>query len=364
MTTLIINDLHEGVQRSGGTTVQSAAALREFAHENHRKLLGIAKQHAVERVIVNGDLTDEYDIPLSDAIQILVDTREFMLENPAVEMIWAEGNHDLSKDSSRLGTVGFLGRILESMFPGRFTLVEKPQSFEGGVHIIPHLANQALFDEALANVPEGTRYLLLHCNFDNTFAGQQDHSLNISREQAKNLARRGMQIILGHEHQGRTLMGNKVIIVGNQFPTSIADCLRRDDAQKDGKKYCLLIDGDNVRQIETWNPDQEPDGWYAEVDWRDLRGLSEEGRGFIRVSGTASALEASDVIREISWFRQRSASYVITHAVKVEKPDGMEDLPDSLEDIQRVDVLQILYGMLEPEQANKIRELRGEAVPA
>lgn len=360
MKTFVINDLHEGVQRAGGTTPGSAATLREFAHDNHRRLLQRAAVLPVKRVIYNGDLTDEYNIPLTDAIEIFCTVREFMDDNPGVEMIWAEGNHDLSKDSTRLGTVAFLGKLLEGIYPGRFFLVEKPTAFGDGIYIIPHLANQEMFDAALAAVPEGTHLLFLHCNYDNAFAGQQDHSLNISRDQAKELKQRGIKIIMGHEHQGRELMGGNVVIVGNQFPTSVSDCLGKADAQRDGKKYCLLIDEyGTIEKIETWSADQEPDGWFAEVDWRELRNTTETGRGFIRVTGTATAIEAADVIKEISWFRQRSQSYVITHAVKIEKPEGMEDLPDSLEDIKAVDVMELLYGMLEPEQVAALKKLRG-----
>lgn len=360
--TLNINDLHLGVHRAGGTTVQSAMALRRFAHDNHRKLLGIAAERKVKRVVYNGDLTDVYDIDLTDAIDIFADTRDFMVANPDVEVVWGEGNHDLSKDSSRMGTVAFIGRILQSMFPDRFKLVEQPTMLDDGIYMVPHLANQEIFDAALEAVPDGTKYLFLHCNYDNTFAGQQDHSLNITRDQAKALKRRGITVILGHEHQGRVTMGGEVIIVGNQFPTSISDCLSKGEAQRDGKKYCMLIGEDFSREmIPTWDPDQEGDGWFAEVDWNDLRDTTETGRGFIRVTGTATALQAADVIKEISWFRQRSASFVITNAVKTEKPEGFEDLPDAIEDIQQVDVLAILYGMLEPEQTAKIKSLRGEA---
>lgn len=361
MKTLNINDLHEGVLRSGGTTLSSAVALREYAQQRYRDLLAIAAREKVDRVIVNGDLTDTYSIPLGDAIDVFVTTREFLEANPATEMVWAEGNHDLSKDSSRLGTVGFLGQLLQNFYPGRFFLVDAPTTFDN-VHIIPHLANQQLFEAALDAVPDGTQYLFLHCNFDNTFAGRQDHSLNLPRERAKALTKRGITIVLGHEHQGRRMMAGKLIIVGNQFPTSVSDCLAHDDAQKDGKKYCLLLeDGAEPRAIETWSQDQEGDGWFGEVDWRDLRDTTESGgRGFVRVTGTATAAEAADKVREISTFRARSSAFVVADAVKVEKPEGMEDLPDSIEDIQAVDVMALLYGMLEPEQAAKIRELRGE----
>ena len=45
MKTLVINDLHLGVQRSGGTTIASASELRAYGHRKHRELLEIGRAH-------------------------------------------------------------------------------------------------------------------------------------------------------------------------------------------------------------------------------------------------------------------------------------------------------------------------------
>lgn len=359
MRTLIVNDLHLGVQRSGGTTIASASALRAWAHEQHRRLLDLVVPWGCERVIVNGDLADQYDIPLGEGLDVLQTAKDFLSANPYVKLVWSLGNHDLSKDSARLGIVAFLGAILEGWFPGRFRLVREPTALDGDVYIIPHLANQELFDLALSRVPDGTKYLLLHCNYDNTFAGAQDHSLNVSRAQVKDFKERGITVILGHEHQGRTMLGGALQIVGNQFPTSVADCLSHGDAQKDGKKYALVVGGGlDLQKVQTWGPD-DADGWFAECDWRELKEVSEDGRGFIRVVGEASAAEAAMVIKEISAFRQRSQSFVVTNAVKIEGVEASGEELVTQEDIRQIDVIALLLELLDEPQAAKVCELLG-----
>lgn len=357
MKTLVVNDLHLGVQRSGGTTRTSADELREWGHQMHAKLLNIAVEEGCTDVIVNGDLSDVYDLPLAQALEIYSVVDEFLTRCPTIRLHWALGNHDLSKDSSRLGTVAFIGAILSAKYPN-FYLVSSPQPVCVGVYILPHVPNQDLFDLELSRVPEETQWLFLHCNYDNTFATQADHSLNLSREQAKELKARGIKMVLGHEHQGREALGGHVIIVGNQFPTSVADCLPHGDAQKDGKKRALIIDhsAGTHEYVTTWDPDSE-DGWYAEVDWRELKDVVEEGRGFIRVVGDASAAESSEAIKAIAAFRQRSKSFVITNAVKVEQVEGMEDIAESIEDIRTVNVISLLMEMLDPQQRAKVEEL-------
>lgn len=347
----VFNDLHLGVQRTGGTTPQSAGELRAYAHKMHAQLLTFAEDGDV--VLINGDLTDQFNIDLGQAIEIYATAAEFMTQRPGVKLIWAVGNHDLSKDSSKLGTVAFLGSLLESQFDGRFSLVTKAQMVIDGFYVIPHVANQALFDLELERVPDEAKVVFLHCNYDNTFACAADHSLNLSRDQAKVLVKAGKFVVLGHEHQGRTMMGDKVVITGNQFPTSVSDCLSHGDAQKDGTKYALamnLSDPSDMELLPTWSADDRVGG-YAEIDWRQASSAP-SNLGFIRVAGTATTEEAAEVVKVISTLRQTHKAFVITNAVKVEGVDG-EDAPQvSIEDIKAVSVIELLMGMLdEPQQA-------------
>lgn len=350
---LVINDLHLGVQRTGGTTNASAAALRAYAHEKHTGLLDLAGDN--DTVIVNGDLADTYDIPLAEALHIYSAAYEWLSRGSGL-LVWALGNHDLSKDSSKLGTVAFIGRLLEAQFPAnRFRLIGAPTALTDEDYILPHVANQDIFDLELSRIPDTAKRVYLHCNFDNAFAGQADHSLNLSRDQAKALTKRGVTLILGHEHQGRALMGDKVIIVGNQFPTSVSDCLRHGDAQADGHKYALLVDGEDMELVPTWSPRDKVGGYY-EVDWRDVT-AAPAGQHFIRVSGTAEAHEAADVIKTIATLRQKSEAFVITNAVKVDGVAGDDLIAESIEDIKSVNVIDLLLEMLDPEQRVVIQNL-------
>lgn len=352
----VFNDLHLGVQRTGGTTTQSADSLRAYTHDKHAQLLSLAGNGDV--VLVNGDLTDTFNIDLGQAIQVYATAAEWLQQTPGAELIWAVGNHDLSKDSAKLGTVAFLGSLLRSQFGDRFTLVTKPQMVRGRFYVIPHVANQDLFELELGRVPDNAEVVFLHCNFDNVFACAADHSLNLSREQAKVMTKAGKFVVLGHEHQGRTMMNDKLIITGNQFPTSVSDCLAHGDAQKDGHKYALAInlsDSSDMELIPTWSPTDKVGG-YAEVDWRRLAEAPAH-LGFIRVVGTAATAEAAEVIKAISTLRQTHKAFVITNAVKVDAVDG-DDLPEvSLEDIKAVSVIEILMGMLDEDQQAVVQNL-------
>lgn len=351
MKTLVISDLHLGVQRSGGTTQASAAALREWGHQQHRRLLNLSVTHGCDKVVINGDLSDVYDLPLGQALEIYIVADEFLTANPDKSLVWALGNHDLSKDSSRLGTVAFVGALLKSKH-SRFHLMSGPQTLWDGAYVIPHVANQDLFELELSRVPEGTRWLLLHCNYDNTFAMAADHSLNLSRDQAKGIKARGVTMVLGHEHHQNEALGGNVLVVGNQFPSSISDCL-----DSKGKRALILDHSKGVHSfIPTWTPD-DADGWYAEVDWRDLKDVEEEGRGFIRVGGDATAAEATEAIKAISTFRQRSQAFVVTNAVKVEQAEGLEELASSIDDIRNVNVISLLLDQMDDKQRAAIEKL-------
>jgi hypothetical protein len=111
-----------------------------------------------------------------------------------------------------------------------------------------------------------------------------------------------------------------------------------------------------IDYIQTWTPD-DADGWYAEVDWRELSAVEEEGRGFIRVNGPATAAESAEAIKAISTFRQRSQSFVVTNAVQVEQAEGLEDIASSIEDIRSVNVIELLLDLLEPAQRETVQKL-------
>lgn len=351
MKTIVINDLHLGVTRSGGTTQSSMLALRDYGHTQHRWLLWNAEDG--DTVIVNGDLADQYDIPLGQALEIYGVAADFLRAKPKCRLVWAVGNHDLSKDSSKLGTVAFLGALLEAAFLSRFDLMVKPGALDSTTWVIPHVANQDMFDMELTRIPDNVKNLLLHCNYDNEFAGQMDHSLNLSRRQAKVLKDRGITMIFGHEHQQKTSLGGAVVVVGNQFPASVSDCLNNES-----KRLVKILEDGSLEFVNTWSVDSEV-GYYKEVDWRDVATFMHAPAGFIRVSGNATGEEAADVVKAISALRQRSEAFVVTNAVQIEQAGGLEDLAASVEDVRSVNVIDLLLETLDVDQQNAVKRLLG-----
>jgi hypothetical protein len=183
-----------------------------------------------------------------------------------------------------------------------------------------------------------------------------DHSLNLSRKQAKDLRDKGIVMVLGHEHQQRDLMGGNVVIVGNQFPSSVSDCLNNDT------KRCVVIDeGGKLESIQTWSRDDKV-GYFKEVDWRDVATFIHEPAGFIRVCGKASGEESAEVVKVISTLRQKSEAFVVTNAVQVEAAAGLEDIASSVEDVRSVNVIDLLLETLNPDQQRAVKQLLGREV--
>lgn len=345
MKTLIISDQHLGVQRVAGTTQASAQALREYLHDHFEICLRLA-----DDVIINGDLFDSNRVATADLLKTYETLSDWLTTGERAITLIA-GNHDLSKNSQELSSFELLAFLLRSRYPGQVEYLQGAGIVRDGIYAISHVVNNEIFDLELSRVPEGVKFLCLHANFDSKFAADAEHSLNLDRAQAKALTARGIKIVMGHEHQGRELMNGKVLIVGNQAPGSVSDCLGNDT------KRALLINGDSHEFVQTWSAEDEGDGWFAKIDWRELAGVEEEGRGFIRVEGEATADEAADVVRAISTFRSKSKSFVVANAVKVEALEGMDELAESIEDIRSLDVIEMLLAELDEPQVALIRKL-------
>lgn len=345
-----INDLHLGAVRSAGTTQATALALRQYLLHNFRRLLSEIDSD----LLINGDLFDSANAPLADVLEAYSCLATW-LERTGKCLFLSDGNHDLSKNSTQLSSFQLLAKLLLLRFPeqaahvtgeGRAILFKECVAYESPlkVYVIPHVANQDLFNVELSKVPEDTDYLFVHANYNNFFAVEADHSLNMSEDQAKSLKVR--HIVFGHEHQQRTALNGKVVIVGNQIPSSVADCLG--NAQK-----CLLQAGDDYFGGYSYTTTWEAEGDYSEQDWKSLEDI---GR-FIRISGTATAEEASTVISVIAKFRQTAEALVITNAVKIEGQNDTENLALSHDEITTFNVLGALLELLTPEEGTKINNL-------
>lgn len=330
----IINDTHIGAQRAAGTTPLTAWQLRQYLLEEFEK--------AIERArfpVILGDLFDTGNVAVADVLEVWKILRTHCSNGAGLWLV--PGNHDLNKTLTTLSSFQFLCRLLQEEFPGVVSVVDAPAFICEGVYCIPHLPNQDLFDAALASVPK-CDYLLVHCNYHNNFATQSDHSLNLSLEQAMALPVK--HIIFAHEHQARTALNGKVFVAGNQFPSSVADCLGND------AKYLTQIGPEGLTRVRTWTAE----GNYSEQDWRSLK---DDGSKFIRVVGEASAAEAADVVTAISKFRGKSKALVVTNAVQVEGVADSESIQVTLEQVKAFDVLGALLECLDEREQGIVKKL-------
>lgn len=265
-------------------------------------------------------------------------------------MTLVAGNHDWNPRGDKLSSFHFLAALLLHGHEERVCYVDHTNGLhwiDDGVHALPHMPNQDLFDLELERAERTKgKYLLLHANYDNNFAVESDHSLNVSPDQAQRLIDAGWHLIFAHEHQYRA-PAKGITIVGNQIPTSIADCLGNDD-----KRY-IEITPDGINQVTCWQRDPV----YIDTDWRHLdKGF--DGIQFIRVSGNAKAEETDQVLTNIASLRKRHPAFVISNAVRIEGMAGMDELASlNLEQVQAYDVLGALLEELTPEEAEAVRGL-------
>lgn len=351
---LILNDLHIGVNRSGGTTPQSQLALRDYLRDSLANLLATTKENCV---IVNGDLFDGFTVDINEVINTYVIFSDWLQGNPRGELHLVAGNHDWNPRGDKISSFHLLCFFLKTNFEHVHVYDKGYDQIAGDIWSIPHMPNQALFDieiEKACSVkwPEDRKgFLLLHCNYKNKFAENSDHSLNISDDQVAKLMIAGWTLIIGHEHKGYSLRGGRIIVSGNQFPSSIADCIG------EKTKSCLIVNGDKVELSETWGAFDN----YAELDWREVRdgAVAPDDHGFIRFVGEASAAEASDVIGVIARARQKwGRVFVVTNAVKVEGVEAAAELAElNFEATKAFDVLGAILEQLDEAEAAKVKEL-------
>jgi len=354
---LLLNDIHIGVQRSGGTTPATAMQLRAYLLESFAMMVQETPEYDL---IINGDLFDAFMVPTADLLACL--TILYSALSSGRRAVLIRGNHDWSKDSAKLSAFDFLCRVLSIEFPDQVVTVTEPMWVDPGIYAIPHMPNQDLFNLAIEQVPArevGRPLLLLHANYHNGFAVESDHSLNVSEEQAKALIAKGWTLVFGHEHQARNAFHGGAVVTGNQWPSSIADCLNNPG----GTKYAhvLRCSSDrnarwNIEPVHTWAAADD----FAEVEWGDLATFAYTAR-FIRVIGKATAEQAPAVIEAIAKFRQASDAFVVSNAAQIEGVAEMADLPSSMEQLKAFDVLGYLYEQLDPEQAEVVKKLLGAA---
>lgn len=341
----ILNDLHLGATRKAGATPTSASALKQYLQSEFAKLVANCNGH----LCILGDLFDNFSVDVGEVIKVYETLSDYIHEVGRVTLVC--GNHD---HSPRPGTSSFhlLAHILKSRFPNDVNVIDYTNGLtevEDGIWAISHMPNQELFnievEKACAN--SDVMMLLLHCNIENTFTENSDHSLNLAGTLLDKVLKSGIRVVCAHEHVGRVLHGGRVHVIGNQFPASVSDCVNE---LNDNKVYVEINDFTVIEHTSCHVLDL-----YAKLEWNNLDDVDTNLK-FIRVGGFATAAEAPAALAAIAKLRQNHNAFVITNAVQIEGMSSDIEVA-SLESVKSFNVLEALLDILSPEESKVVKEL-------
>lgn len=354
---LIINDTHLGVSRKGGTTPQSRQQLRDYTLAAFEELLYSGGDMPLS-VLIAGDLFDAFTVDTRDVIAVYEIIYGAFDRGMLKDLTLMSGNHDASAKGEKVSSFHLLAHFLRQMFPAQVRIVDHDDGLaylgsagQFELWAIAHQLNQDLFDQRVQDVlglepAEGIKpCLILHCNIKNSFAQEADHSLNLSGEQLDTLMRAGWHVICAHEHQQRTLRSGRLIVPGNQIPTSVADLLGCD-----GKYLVEVGESLELKRLPM------PANFFVQTDWRDIN-VPDDAR-FVRVVGDATSAEAAQALDTVAHLRQRHDAFVVANAVKIEGLLEMDTLAEmSLEQISAFNVLENLLEELSAPEGELVKEL-------
>jgi hypothetical protein len=236
--------------------------------------------------------------------------------------------------------------ILKAQYGDRLTVAREVAEWQQFV-LVPHLPNNDLLRlevERLADVKD--RVIVFHANYNNFHAADSVSSLNLTEAMVIPLIANGNTVVLGHEHDHRRLFNGRLLVLGNGVPSSVADCLGSKS------KYSAYFDGTDYTLEEMVSiPDH-----YAEVDWTDLEDAPEVD--FIRVTGSATADQAAEVVGAVAALRKVSSAMVISNSVRIEGMADFDALAEmSFDDVSKVDVLGMLLEELNERERKTVKEL-------
>ena len=338
MKTKITTDWHVAVKRVGGTTPESQTRLRTYLRQSLQAQLDNTDH------LIAGDLLDDFTIDSFELTETYKIFTAWLLKY-GKKLALVRGNHDWKPSGeNRYSSFDLITSILKQHFPEQVTVASTVTEWKQFV-LVPHLPNSDILNLEISKLKDvSNKVIVFHANVGNFFAAETQHSLNLTMEQVEDLVSRDNLVIFGHEHQYRSLVSGRCVVLGNTAPSSIADCIGSPF------KYAAIVSGTEYELIPAWDHLNS----YIEADWRDLTNI--DGYNFIRVVGNATALEAAAVIKAVSQLRQRSEAFVITNSVKVEGQD-MTMNTESIESIKAFDVMGAIYAELNEREIETVKGL-------
>ncbi len=337
MNVRVTTDYHVAVKRVGGTTPESQVRLRQYIRD------AIQAQLDDTDHLIAGDLFSDFTVDTSELVEAY---RIFStwLAASGRKLALVRGNHDFSVRGTAVSSFDLLGMILTDKFPKQVTIASEVTEWKQFI-LVPHLPNNDILNTEISKLSCVTdKVIVFHANVDNFFATETQHSLNVTIEQVEDLVSRNNLVIFGHEHQYRSLVNGRCLVLGNTVPSSIADCIGSPF------KYSATVTGTDYELNPTWKAEDT----YYEVDWRDME--VDMDCLFIRVTGEATANEAADVIKAVSQLRQRHDAFVITNAVKVEGVSS-DFATESIESLKAFDVVGAIMEELNEQEQECVKGL-------
>lgn len=339
MKTKVTTDYHVAVKRVGGTTPLSQENLRQYIRA------ALAHQLDDNDHLIAGDLFSDFTVDTYE----LVETYKIFsawLASYGRKLALIRGNHDFSIRGMAVSSFDLLSTILTEQFPQQVTIASEVICWKQFI-LVPHLPNNEILTSEISKLSSITgSVVVFHANVNNFFAAEAQHSLNVTIEQVEDLVSRNNLVIFGHEHQYRSLVNGRCLVLGNTVPSSIADVLGSPF------KYSATVTGTDYELKTTWKAEDA----YIEIDWRDIAMANLEGLQFIRVTGEASTAESAEVIKVVSTLRQSSSAFVIANAVKIEGYD-MTLTTESVESIAAFDMVGAIMESLNEKEQEVVKGL-------
>lgn len=336
---VIINDCHLGVKRVSGTTKESMAALQEFQIREFKSLVNLADN---ADLLINGDLFDKFEVDKLVEFQVFSVLSTWLIQYPDQTLYLSAGNHDLSTNSERTSSFENLCNYLESFYDNVKTIRGNNKLITDNWAVVAHHANQNMFEEALDELlqEDNLKYVFVHANLMSPFAEHSDHSLNVSEEILNRFAEKGVTVVFAHEHNRRQLLN--AVVIGNQIPSSISDCLDPNPTKQVG------ILKESGLEFKDWC---SISSIYAEVDWRSE---SFPDVMFLRLSGTADYEQAAEVVQTAVNVRQTSRAFVVSNNVKVNQ---IEETAESAEQLSEFNVQALVLEELPTNLKHRFNEV-------
>ncbi len=274
MKTVWYSDPHIGLNLGANTTPDSRARLKQFVLSN-------VSNHTVPHptIACAGDFFDTYQ----NAEEVIIASSPLARRTSKI----LAGNHDVTNIASRRGSLD----VVDAMHPGRVVGCEfgasKFQTWEVGdieYFLIPHHSSQDLYEAALdaaAVAAKGSlcpmQVLVAHSNYDSPFV-KDTVTLELTKRKAASLLESFNFIMLGHEHNHRTDLGDRVIVIGSPHPVTYGDMT---------DKFLLSVEGGDVQLIQTWSANRH----YLSTDHSTLLEKITADHQFVRITGDIHAAE-------------------------------------------------------------------------